>query len=155
MDGLGLLDMETVFDSQKITSQVRAKVDADSGLLKGMKDINIAGYEIHMGKCSKQDSKSVFTVTTTDNTCANYQEGGINQAGTVFGSYIHGLFNNIEFTQRMIDNLCSLRNLPLAEGTALNREKAYDDIASVFRQSLNIAGIYEIIFGGSHGRRTV
>jgi adenosylcobyric acid synthase len=154
-DGLGLLDMETVFGPHKITAQVSARVDADSGLLMGMQGLDITGYEIHMGRCSKQPPHSVFTVTPPGNTPAGYRDGGINQTGRVFGSYIHGLFNNIEFTRRLVENLCSLRNLPLAEADALNREKAYDDIASVFRQSLDMAKIYEIIFGGSHGRRTV
>jgi len=144
--GLGLLDMETVFESEKITSQVRAKVEADSGLLGGMKGMDIAGYEIHMGRSSKQTSQPLFTVTSSGNTPDGYREGGINRTGTVFGSYIHGLFDNVEFTRRMIDNLCSLRNLPSAEGNALNREKAYDELAEVFRQNLDMEKLYEIIF---------
>jgi adenosylcobyric acid synthase len=94
-------------------------------------------------------------VTSKGNTSGSYIDGGINRTGTVFGSYIHGLFNNIEFTRRMINNLCSLRKLRPVEGSALDREKAYDDLASVFRQSLDMARVYEIISGGSHGRRTV
>lgn len=154
-DGLGLLDMETAFGPDKITAQVKGTVTAGSGLLAGMKGKDITGYEIHMGRCSKEPPDSVFTVTSASNTSAGYPDGGINQAGTIFGSYIHGLFNNIEFTRSMIDNLCSLRNLRPAEYTALDREKSYDNIASVFRQSLDMARIYKIIFGGSHGRRTV
>jgi adenosylcobyric acid synthase len=145
-DGLGLLDMDTVFEAEKITSQVRAKVEADTGLLGGMKGIDVAGYEIHMGRSSRQASGSVFIVTSSVNMPASYREGCINRTGMVFGSYIHGLFNNDEFTRRMVGNLCSLRNLPLPEGAALDREKAYDDIATVFRQNLNMDGIYEIIF---------
>jgi len=154
-EGLGLLDMETVFGSDKITAQVKAGVAADSGLLAGMKGLDITGYEIHMGRCSKQPPHSVFTVTSTGDTAGSYRDGGINQTGTVFGSYIHGLFNNTEFTRRMINNLCSLRNLRPAQDAALDREKAYDDIAEVFRQSLDMGAIYEIILGGSHGRRIV
>ena len=154
-DGLGLLDMETVFGPDKITAQVKGVVDSDSGLMTGMKGLVVSGYEIHMGRCSKELPHSVFTVTSAGNTSASYQDGGINQSGTVFGSYIHGLFNNSEFTRRMIDNLCSLRNLRPAECNALDREKAYDDLASMFRQSLDMAAIYKIILGGSHGRRKV
>jgi adenosylcobyric acid synthase len=154
-DGLGLLDMETAFGPDKITAQVRGKVAAGNGLLAGMKGLDITGYEIHMGRCSQEPPHSVFTVTPPDHTSAGYRDGGINRSGTVFGSYIHGLFNNTEFTRRMINNLCSLRNLRPAEGAALDREKSYDDLAAVFRQNLDMAKIYKIIFGGSHGRRTV
>jgi len=145
-DGLGLLDMDTVFESDKVTSQVRARVEADAGLLSGMKGMEIAGYEIHMGRSSSQASASVFTVTSSVNTPVTYAEGGINRGGTVFGSYIHGLFNNDEFTRRMVANLCSLRKLPLPKGAALDREKAYDELAEVFRKNLNMEKLYEIIF---------
>jgi len=154
-DGLGLLDMETVFGPNKFTAQVKGTVAANSGLLAGMQGVDITGFEIHMGRCSQQPPHSVFTVTSAGDTSTSYRDGGINQAGLVFGSYIHGLFHNIEFTRRLVENLCSLRNLRPAEGTALDREKAYEDLASVFRQSLDMAKIYEIISGGSHGKRTV
>jgi adenosylcobyric acid synthase len=154
-DGLGLLEMETIFGPDKFTAQVKGTVAADNGLLAGMKSLDITGYEIHMGRCPKEPPESVFTVTPPDHTSAGYRDGGINQSGTVFGTYIHGLFNNTEFTQKLIDNLCSLRNLRPSEGNALDREKAYDDIASVFRESLDIAAIYKIILGGQHGRSTV
>ncbi len=154
-DGLALLEMETAFGPDKITAQVRGKVAAGNGLLAGMKGLDITGYEIHMGRCSKEPPHNVFTVTPPGHTSAGYRDGGINPAGTVFGTYIHGLFNNAEFTQKLIDNLCSLRNLRRVEGNALDREKAYDDIASVFRESLDMDAIYKIILGGPHGRSTV
>jgi len=144
-DGLGLLDMDTVFESEKVTSQVRATVDADKGLLDGMKGIEVAGYEIHMGRSHGQESGFVFTVTSSVNTPASYSEGGINRTGTVFGSYMHGLFNNDEFTRRMVNNLCLIRNLPLPEGVALDREKAYDELAATVRRYLNMEKLYEII----------
>ncbi len=147
-DGLGLLETDTVFESEKVTSQVRARVEADEGLLKGMKGVEVAGYEIHMGRSHNQASQTPFTVTSSVNRPSIYAEGGINRTGTVFGSYIHGLFNNDEFTRRMVNNLCSIRNLPLPEGAALDREKAYDDLAATVRRYLNMEKLYEIIFAG-------
>ena len=151
-DGLGLLEMETVFGADKITSQVEGKVEAGRGLLAGMQGIDVAGYEIHMGRSRGQQSGFVFKITESVNTPSSYDEGGIDRTGMVFGSYMHGLFNNGEFTRKMVHNLCSLRDLPLPEGAALDRDKAYDELAEVFRQSLDMAGLYKIIFGGSHGR---
>ena len=145
-DGLGLLEMDTVFESDKITSQVRAEVVADRGLLAGMKGLEVGGYEIHMGRSHRQASGSVFTVTSSVNTPASYSEGGIDRTGTVFGTYIHGLFNNDEFTRKMVNNLCSLRNLTVPDGVALDRDKAYDELAATFRRSLNMEKVYEIIF---------
>ncbi len=153
-DGLGLLELETVFGPDKVTAQVKGKVTADWGLLTGLKGLDITGYEIHMGRCSQEPPHSVFTVTPPGPAAAGYRDGGVNSAGTVFGSYIHGVFNSDDFTRGLINNLCSLRNLRPAEGNALDREKAYDDIASVFRESLDMDAIYKIILGGPYGRRT-
>jgi adenosylcobyric acid synthase len=144
--GLGLLDMDTVFDSEKITSQVRARVEADVGLLKGMKSTEVTGYEIHMGRISGQACQSAFTVTASVNTPSSYREGGIDRTGLIFGSHMHGLFNTAEFTRRLVKNLCSLRNLPLPEGVALDRDKAYDDLAATVRRSIDVDKLYEIIF---------
>jgi len=145
-EGLGLLEMDTVFEAEKITSQVKGKVEADTGMLAGMKGVEVTGYEIHMGRSRGQKSGFVFKVTSSVNTPASYSEGGINRTGTVFGSYIHGLFNNDEFTRRMVNNLCSLRNLPLPGGAALDRGKAYDDLAATVRRSIDMEKLYEIIF---------
>jgi adenosylcobyric acid synthase len=70
--------------------------------------MEITGHGIHMAVFR---TDHLFTVASPGDAPAGYRDGGINQAGTVFGSYIHGLFNNTAFTRRMIDNLCSLRNL--------------------------------------------
>jgi len=99
-----------------------------------------------MGRSRGQESDFVFTVTSSVNTPSSYDEGGMSRTGLVFGTYIHGLFNNDEFTRRMVSNLCSLRGLPLHEGAALDREKAYDDLAATVRRSLNMEKVYEIIF---------
>jgi len=145
-EGLGLLDFDTVFESGKITSQVKGRVEAGRGLLAGMKGVEVTGYEIHMGRSRGQESGFVFKVTESVNTPSSYSEGGIDRTGLVFGSYMHGLFNNDEFTRGMVNNLCSLRNLPMSAGAALDREKAYDDLAATVRRYLNMEGIYEIIF---------
>jgi len=145
-EGLGLLEMDTVFEAEKITSQVKGKVEAGWGLLAGMQGIEVTGYEIHMGRSRGQESGFVFTVTDSVNTPSSYSEGGIDRTGTVFGTYIHGLFNNDEFTRRMVNNLCSLRNLPSSSGAALDRGKAYDDLAATVRRSIDMEKLYEIIF---------
>jgi len=145
-EGLGLLEFETVFESDKITSQVKGKVEAGRGLLDGMKGVEVTGYEIHMGRSRGQESEFVFKVTGSVNTPSGYDEGGMDRTGLVFGTYMHGVFNNAEFTRGLVDNLCSLRNLPPPAGAVLDREKAYDDLAATVRRSLNMDRLYEIIF---------
>ena len=152
-DGLGLLDMETVFESEKVTAQVKARVAAaDAGLFKDMNGIDVIGYEIHMGKCVQQVDQPLFNVMSSNNSRIHYSEGAMNKSGTVAGTHIHGLFDNEDFTRRLLHNLCSLRNIPQVEHAALSREKAYDELALTFRQNLDMHKIYTIITGGTHGR---
>jgi len=146
-EGLGLLDFETVFQTDKITSQVKGRVEADRGLLAGMRGVEVTGYEIHMGRSRGQKSGFVFRVTESVSAPAGYDEGGMDRTGLVFGTYMHGVFNNAEFTRRLVNNLCSLRNLPAPACAVLDREKAYDDLAATVRRSLNMDMLYEIIFG--------
>lgn len=152
-EGLGLLDADTIFRPAKITGQVRAKVNAGYGLLRGMKNMSLKGYEIHMGRQNESGSRPAFKLfTTRGNTTA---EGAINEKGTVFGTYIHGLFDNVEFTNKLISNLCRLRGLDDAGYRAIDREKSYDELASLVRESLDIPRIYDIITGGKYDRKAV
>ncbi|MFA5400907.1 MAG: cobyric acid synthase [Dehalococcoidia bacterium] len=145
-EGLGLLDFSTVFEADKITSQVKGKVEAGRGLLAGMRGVEVTGYEIHMGRSRGQKSDFVFKITESVSTPSGYDEGGMDRTGLVFGSYMHGVFNNAEFTRRLVNNLCSQRNLPAPTGEAPDREKAYDDLAATVRRSIDMEKLYEIIF---------
>ncbi|MBN1690950.1 MAG: cobyric acid synthase [Dehalococcoidia bacterium] len=145
-EGLGLLEFDTVFEADKITSQVRGKVDTDRGLLAGMRGVEVTGYEIHMGRSRGQKSGFVFKIIESGSTPSVYTEGGMDRTGLVFGTYMHGVFNNAEFTRRLVNNLCSLRNLPPPAGRAPDREKAYDDLAATVRRSIDMEKLYEIIF---------
>ena len=50
VQGFGLLDAVTEFAPEKSTTQVKAQVTADVGLLAGARGQDILGYEIHMGQ---------------------------------------------------------------------------------------------------------
>ncbi len=150
--GLGLLDMETVFEVEKITTQVKAGVTGSTGLLAGMASVPVSAYEIHMGRTKSLSGQPAFLVTQSVISDRPYAEGGLNKAGTILGSYMHGLFDNRDFTCMLLNNLCRLRGISPVKKTWPNREKAYDDLAFVFRENLDMRGLYKIIEGGADGR---
>ena len=87
IDGLGLLDVVTRFDSHnKITKRVEGTVIGD-GILEEFQGEPITGYEIHMGKTIQSD-KPCFLINRGDKVI---QDGAIK--GSVFGTYVHGLFD--------------------------------------------------------------
>jgi len=144
--GLGLLDTETVFRPEKRTAQVRALVVCDTGLFAGLNGIEVAGYEIHMG-ASSGNGRALFRVVTAPRGDSGYFDGSVSGSGLVFGTYIHGLFRNADFTGRFLDNVRRLRK----PDATLHETGAYDDrydrLAHLVRQSLDVKRVYEIIFG--------
>jgi len=149
--GLGLLDNKTVFDHAKTTTQVKARVTADDGLLKGMKGIDIAGYEIHMGQTSSQDCLPAFQVMETPQGKADYFDGTISGDGRVLGTYIHGLFHNSDFTHAFLNGLRQRRGLSAAPATSISRQEQYDKLANMIRQNLDMSQVYKITLGSTHG----
>jgi len=146
--GLGLLNVVTDFAPEKSTTQVRARVLADLGLLAGTKGQELTGYEIHMGKTRSEDKASAFQIIETPQGVADYTDGVLNARGTVLGSYMHGLFHNDDFRQTFLNTLREYWGL--AEGTGdtiLNKDKEYDNLAELVRGNLNIPEIYRIMEG--------
>jgi adenosylcobyric acid synthase len=143
VDGLGLLDIETTFSTVKTTTQVRARVIAGGGLLKGLEGMEVTGYEIHMGLSTNRNSP-VFQVMETPAGKADYQDGAIAGEGHVFGSYIHGLFHNPPFTRSLLDRLWERRGIVVAGTLAADKEEQYNELAKVVRDSLDMPRLYGI-----------
>lgn len=146
--GLGLLDNETIFDHDKTTTQVKAQVIAEDGLLKGLKGIEVSGYEIHMGQTKSQNPLPAFQVLETPQGKVNYFDGAISSNGWIFGTYIHGLFHNPNFTHAFLNRLQQLQGLPAATAISVNRQEQYDKLAEIIRQNLDMPQVYKITLGG-------
>ena len=142
--GLGLLDSETTFDRVKTTTQVKARVIADSGLLDGLNGIEVTGYEIHMGQTRNPDLPA-FHVLETPRGKADYFDGTVSSDRLILGTYIHGLFHNINFTHAFLNRLRQIRGLPAATPVSINQEEQYDKLADIIRQNLDIPKVYKII----------
>ena len=151
IEGLGLLDISTTFYPEKITTQVEAKVVGEGRLLDGAQGCRITGYEIHMGRTELADgTKPVFRVNRSSGREISTPDGAVSQDGLVFGTYIHGIFDEDEFRRCLINNLRRGKGLePLSfDGsiTALEqRNRDFDKLAAVVRGSLDIDRIYQLI----------
>ena len=151
IDGIGLLDIETKFEKEKVTTQVEGIINNDlNGYLKSLGKLSVKGYEIHMGETIVK-GKSLLTMTKKLEKNISYQEGCINEEGNVVGTYIHGIFDDIKFSRELINYI--RKNKGLKETRSLitsfeefkNRE--YDKLAKILRECLDIEKIYEIING--------
>jgi len=95
---LGYLDVSTVLQPNKTLTQVKARC-----LLEGMrtvqeKPLDVEGYEIHMGKSTLGSGASpAFAVKPGAENTAEYGDGAFSASFPVWGTYIHGLFENDDF----------------------------------------------------------
>ncbi len=80
VDGLGLLDVETILSSEKRLEPVRGTTSDGAPL---------AGYEMHMGLTGGPDRARPFA-RLDDGT----SDGAVSADGKVIGTYIHGLFTD-------------------------------------------------------------
>jgi adenosylcobyric acid synthase len=144
--GLGLLNVVTEFAAEKSTSQVRARVVSDSGLLAGTKGQEITGYEIHMGQTRSEDKSNAFQIIETPQGKADHADGVLSPQGTILGTYMHGLFYNDSFRQGFLNNLRRYWGLDEGKGNiTINKDREYDKLAELVRRSLDMPEIYRIM----------
>ena len=143
--GLGLLDTTTVFQQQKTTCQVKARVLCNEGLLEGLHGEEVTGYEIHMGQTMGNNIQPLFLITQKMDGQANYIDGAVANDGLTFGSYLHGLFDNANFRYAFLSKLRQRKGLSLTPGQPIpSRQEQYDRLADIARRSLNLALVYKI-----------
>ena len=133
--GLGLLPIDTFFELEKFTRQVSA-VDMATGL-------QVRGYEIHVGQPKFLEKCDVIF---------QINDGRLDGARVknIWGTYLHGVFDEDEFRRAFINQLRSKKGLmPLREiQFRFDQDAEYDKLAELVRTNIDMKKIYEII--GTH-----
>ena len=136
VQGLGLIDMDTVFGKEKQTVQVSGCFGNIEGIFAGLSGKEYKGYEIHMGQPG--DYK-------TDNPCVNIQASQNN----IYGSYIHGLFDNTDIAYTIVKALADKKGADTSNIDNFDynsyKEKQYDILEEPIRENGDIDKIYNIM----------
>ena len=132
---MGLLPVKTVFKPLKRRTRYLAEVKAP--LFQGAK---LDGYEIHMGRTDVSGDPFIQLESGEYDGCI---------AGNIFGTYLHGLFDTGDLTQKLADWLCERKGIDMTgyrpESHSDYKEKQYDKLAEGVRHVLDIDKIYEIM----------
>ncbi len=144
VEGLGLLNIETAFATVKTTTQVQACFLGGNGILEGLQGQEVTGYEIHMGLTIDPNAAPVFRITATPSGMAGYLDGAQSDNGNIFGSYIHGLFDNPGFTTALLDRLRARKGLVTGSASVFDKHTQYDELARIIRHSLDVTRLYQI-----------
>jgi adenosylcobyric acid synthase len=143
VEGLGLLNIDTMFHAKKTTCQVEARVNQGAGGRgqgSGNCEEKIIGYEIHMGTSS--GDIDLFTVNRLSAGGADVEsvlDGSMN--GNCWGTYLHGIFENDSFRRGVVNCLRERKGLPLLSSSityAGTKEKALDKLADMVRENLDM-----------------
>lgn len=144
-EGLGLLDVETVLETEKTRSIFEGQITDPSGILTGIKGTHVKGYEIHTGKTRCLGRLNEFTSKDTGY-CS----------GNVYGTYVHGLFDTKECAAAVISAVAGKNNKHVDVSGLRDRqdhlEEQFDLLADIIRANLDMKMIYETVFPGGVGR---
>lgn len=134
--GLDLLPIKTTLKPEKITRQREVAANYPQ------KDLPVDGYEIHQGytelipALSKQRKIRYFSLFDDDTL------GLVNEPQSIWGCYLHGIFDNGAWRRAWLNNLRQKRGLPSLP-TGINnyrqqREELLDSLTDLIEQHLNL-----------------
>ena len=129
--GLELLPTRTVFTLEKRRAQVTATAAAPFA------GAALTGYEIHTGRTTVEGAPFCTLADGTPDGCVQ---------GSVFGTYLHGLFDSGELTEKLAALLCRRKGLAPETAAQLTmqayREQQFDLLADGVRRALDMPAIY-------------
>jgi adenosylcobyric acid synthase len=147
----GLLDIETTIEKTKITSQVEA--DMLSEKIPGVTSLkSLKGYEIHMGISS--GDTGLFSLRRLSENCEPIIDGAVK--GNIWGTYIHGIFDNDRFRRDLINSIRTGKGLKAVEETldySWLRDNALSRWAEILKKNIDIEFIQGLITGQKGGGR--
>ncbi|MGV8982863.1 cobyric acid synthase [Clostridium sp.] len=162
IDGMKLLDIDTVFQGEKITTRVKARSinmkaihaanSEKNNLANSNNNIEVYGYEIHMGICKYgHNAKPLFEIYDKNLECPSLEgkdfDGAINETGNVMGTYIHGILDGVQFREYIVNRLRVKKDMAPKKSKVYEnlREKEIDKLADIVRESVDIDYIYKIM----------
>lgn len=139
IEGMKLLDVNTVFEKEKTTTRVEAEFKESS---------RVYGYEIHMGVSTYgKETQPLFEIISKNGEKVSYYDGAVNAKGNIMGTYIHGIFDGAAFREYIVNKLRRKKGLEERNSKIYEnlREKELDKLADIVRESIDIENIYKIM----------
>ncbi len=168
-EGLGWLPVVARFGREKVTSRVcvRAIVEPKASNIVEPKASSIgedvpavfSAYQIHHGRVERLDGRpGLFALLDPNGDPLGVEDGASDATGRVWGTSLHGLFENNRFRKEWLDDVRSARrrrpgseDLPASAsaGRGLSfaglREQAIDGVARLVAEHLDLKKIDERI----------
>lgn len=129
--GMGLVSINTVFGNEKKTVQTSGKLQRIDGVFEELSGKEYNGYEIHIGITSSNTGEDIYNPVNTYSSHNN-----------VYGSYIHGLFDNGDIAYTMIKAIAARKGADVNKINNYNykeyKEKQYDILADTIMENVDM-----------------
>ena len=149
--GLDLLPSTTVLLMEKETHQALAYLD--EGGFMAVPDCNgvMTGYEIHMGVTTLGTGVRPFSrIFRRGDASVSIEDGAVSRDGRIFGTYLHGLFENSRFRENYLNSIRREKGMPFRHGAQkLPQHDPFDQLAEQFEKHLDMPRILKICGLGS------
>ncbi|SLK20264.1 Putative Cobyric acid synthase [Clostridium chauvoei JF4335] len=140
--GFGYLDIDTIFNKDKITRRVNGKVCLD--FIEDSKENFVSGYEIHNGVSIINNNAIPFIKDEKE--CIL---GVCNKERNVFGTYLHGVFDEGKLAENLINKIRKEKGISyLTNDMEYSKYKLneYDKLAALLEENIDMELAKEIIF---------
>jgi adenosylcobyric acid synthase len=127
--GMGILESKTKFEEVKRTNNLKSKI-----LWEPFKNIYVRGYEIRMGRSISPKPFSI--IEEINGISAHEYEGEIGEHA--IGTYIHGLFYNMSFTEKLLNYIRKEKNLEPIDLKESLIESEIEKFAATVERSIDI-----------------
>jgi adenosylcobyric acid synthase len=141
MDGLGMLPIDTTFAAPKIVEQVSGR-HLSSGCA-------VVGYQVRMGRIGVRGTDKPFLELSGDATVGPHYEGISLHGGRLFGTSVHGIFDQDPFRRWWVNALRQQKGWTLRpDGQRLSLDARLDRLAGLVERHLDIAMLDRLIEAG-------
>lgn len=141
-NGFGFLNIKTIFNRDKITKQSKGKIISNK--IPEFNDIKVVGYEIHNG-ISNLDENAIPFIKLNNGEIA----GTTNEESTVFGTYIHGIFDDSKFVNIFIKYLLKVNKIEDIDQDKLSykqyKMKQFDELSKILQSNIDMKKVEEIL----------
>jgi len=139
--GLGLLRMWTMLQPEQITRLASGRILRAEIFGQDVPERTFRGYEIHVGETMYADETKPFAEITRAGSSVVIADGAVSANRRVFGTYIHGIFDDDNFRHAFLDAAraaCGLARHTARAFFAAERQSRLDRLAAHVRRTLDL-----------------
>ena len=143
IDGLGLLDIETIIDANKELSQIKGRTSSLFPFISTesdtTNDIHFSGYEIHSGKTVNLSKVKPLCIEQRGSKKCIESVGSVSDSKSVFGCYIHGFFDSPELFKLIINFFAENKGIIIEDYESPDKGKVYDQLADLIEKHIDLS----------------